>query len=173
SPRARSTSTVPRPRAGSCARSSGRMPIWCSGCRTSSRRSGRGCLRRVPRARAGCSRAAPPPRAAGAAPPPAGPAPPPAEPGPPTTPDEAVQSPPRPPRSPRPPRGPGRRENDRVRFGGSVTVAEGETIFGDAVAIGGTVRVDGVVTDNAVAIGGDLVLGPNADVRGDAVVVGG
>ena len=50
---------------------------------------------------------------------------------------------------------------------------EGETIFGDAVAIGGTVRIDGTVTDNAVAIGGDLVLGPNADVQGDAVVVGG
>ena len=98
---------------------------------------------------------------------------PPAELGPPGTPDEAVQSPPRRQRPPRPPRRPGSRENDRVRFGGSVTVEEGETIFGDAVAIGGAVRIDGIVTENAVAIGGDLVLGPNADVQGDAVVVGG
>jgi hypothetical protein len=54
-----------------------------------------------------------------------------------------------------------------------VTVEEGETVYGDAVAIGGSVRVDGTVTDNAVAVGGDLVLGPKADVQGDAVVVGG
>ena len=54
-----------------------------------------------------------------------------------------------------------------------MTVEEGETIYGDAVAIGGSVRIDGTVTDNAVAIGGNLVLGPNADVQGDAVVVGG
>jgi len=89
----------------------------------------------------------------------------------PNPPDAAV--PPPPPLRPLPPRRPGNRENDRVRFGGSVTVEEGETIYGDAVAIGGSVRVDGTVTDNAVAVGGNLVLGPKADVRGDAVVVGG
>jgi hypothetical protein len=95
----------------------------------------------------------------------------PAEPEAPTPPDAAVP-PPRPPLRPVP-RRPGYRENDRVRFGGSVNVGEGETIYGDAVAIGGSVRVDGTVTDNAVAVGGNLVLGPKADVRGDAVVVGG
>jgi hypothetical protein len=91
----------------------------------------------------------------------------------PNPPDAAIPPPARPPLRPLPPRRPGYRENDRVRFGGSVTVEEGETIYGDAVAIGGSVRVDGTVTDNAVAVGGNLVLGPKADVRGDAVVVGG
>ncbi|MEO8257839.1 MAG: hypothetical protein ABI868_10890 [Acidobacteriota bacterium] len=98
------------------------------------------------------------------------------EPGQPNPPGEAVPAPSRParPQRPRrPPRGFGDRENDRVRFGGSVRVEAGETVDGDAVAIGGSVRIDGIVTDNAVAIGGDLVLGPDADVRGDAVVVGG
>jgi hypothetical protein len=62
---------------------------------------------------------------------------------------------------------------DRVRFGGSVTVNEGEEVRGDAVAIGGSVNVDGHVTGNAVSIGGSLTLGPHADVDGDAVVIGG
>ena len=74
-------------------------------------------------------------------------------------------------RRPRP-RG-GDRDQDRVRFGGSVTVNEGETVTGDAVAIGGSVRVDGTITGNAVAIGGGLELGPHADVQGDAVSIGG
>jgi hypothetical protein len=67
----------------------------------------------------------------------------------------------------------GDRDQDRVRFGGSVVVNEGETLTGDAVAIGGSVRIDGTVTGDAVAIGGGLELGPHADVRGDAVSVGG
>jgi hypothetical protein len=94
----------------------------------------------------------------------------------PTPPAEAEAPPPgtgRLPLPPRPPRRRGSRENDRVRFGGSVTVNENETIYGDAVAIGGSLRVDGTVTDNAVAIGGNLELGPKADIQGDAVVLGG
>jgi hypothetical protein len=63
--------------------------------------------------------------------------------------------------------------NDRVRFGGSVTVNQDEIVEGDVVAIGGSVRVDGQVTGNAVAIGGSLALGPKADVEGDAVIIGG
>jgi hypothetical protein len=63
--------------------------------------------------------------------------------------------------------------NDRVRFGGSVAVNQDEVVDGDVVAIGGSVRVDGQVTGNAVAIGGNLALGPRADVQGDAVVIGG
>jgi hypothetical protein len=63
--------------------------------------------------------------------------------------------------------------NDRVRFGGSVTVNQDEVVDGDVVAIGGSVRVDGQVTGNAVAIGGSLALGPKADVQGDAVIIGG
>jgi hypothetical protein len=62
---------------------------------------------------------------------------------------------------------------DRVRFGGSVSVAEGESVRGDVVAIGGAVRIDGEVTGNAVAIGGGLELGPNANLHGDAVSIGG
>jgi hypothetical protein len=62
---------------------------------------------------------------------------------------------------------------DRVRFGGSVAVAEGEVVSGDVVAIGGAVHIDGEVTGNAVAIGGGLDLGPHANVHGDAVSVGG
>lgn len=63
--------------------------------------------------------------------------------------------------------------NDRVRFGGNVTVDEGEVIDGDVVAIGGSTRVNGEVTGNAVAIGGGLELGPGANVHGDAVSIGG
>ena len=65
-----------------------------------------------------------------------------------------------------------RRQRDRVRFGGSVTVNEGEVIDGDAVAIGGSVRVDGEVRGNAVGIGGGVDLGPHADVAGDVVSIG-
>jgi hypothetical protein len=93
-------------------------------------------------------------------------------------------APPAPPSAPGPPApaGPERRrrrprgedrDQDRVRFGRSVTVNEGETVTGDAVAIGGSVRVDGTVTGDAVAIGGGLELGPHADVLGDAVSIGG
>jgi hypothetical protein len=81
------------------------------------------------------------------------------------------QAPPGPERRRRP-RGEGR-DQDRVRFGGGVTVNEGETVTGDAVAIGGSVRVDGTVTGDVVAIGGGLELGPHADVLGDAVSIGG
>jgi hypothetical protein len=62
---------------------------------------------------------------------------------------------------------------DQVKFGGSVTVNEGEVVEGDVVAVGGSVRVDGQVTGNAVAIGGSMTLGPKAEVKGDAVVIGG
>jgi len=86
---------------------------------------------------------------------------PPAAPAPP-----AVPAPPVPPEEPH-------HEGDRVRFGGSVSVAEGERVVGDAVAIGGSVTVNGEVTGDAVAIGGSLDLGPRAWVHGDAVTIGG
>ena len=69
-----------------------------------------------------------------------------------------------------PPRASGR---DSVRIGGSVTVAEGEVVNGDAVAIGGSAHVSGEVRGDVVAIGGDVDLGPQAIVSGDVVVVGG
>jgi len=66
-----------------------------------------------------------------------------------------------------------RRNGDRVRFGGDVTVDAGEAIDGDVVSIGGNVRVDGEVRGDVVAVGGNLTLGPEAVVGGDATVVGG
>lgn len=75
-----------------------------------------------------------------------------------------------------PPRRSGRRRNrggDIVRFGGTVNVAEGETIPGDVVVIGGSARVHGTVNGELVVVGGSLELGPKADVDGDVVVVGG
>ncbi|PWT82309.1 MAG: hypothetical protein C5B57_08870 [Blastocatellia bacterium] len=97
--------------------------------------------------------------------------------------------PPSPPESPRPSARPpnpnpdldpfsrsrrrGRNGGDRVRFGGNVTVQEGEEVRGDAVAIGGSVNINGRVSGDAVSVGGSLMLGPHADVDGDAVVIGG
>ena len=60
-----------------------------------------------------------------------------------------------------------------MRFGGDVTVERNERLEGDAVAIGGSVTVNGEVTGDATSIGGTLTLGPDAVVRGDAVSVGG
>ena len=75
-------------------------------------------------------------------------------------------------------RGPFGRRNggnsgDRVRFGGTITVNEGETVEGDVVVIGGFARVMGRVTGEVVVVGGSAELGPKADVTGDVVVVGG
>jgi len=74
-------------------------------------------------------------------------------------------------------RGPfGRRggnSGDRVRFGGTITVNEGDTVEGDVVVIGGFARVMGRVTGEVVVVGGSAELGPKADVTGDVVVVGG
>ena len=61
---------------------------------------------------------------------------------------------------------------DRTQVGGSVTVAEGETVK-SAVAVGGSVRVDGTVLQDAVAVGGSVKLGPKAVVKHDVVSVGG
>jgi hypothetical protein len=60
-----------------------------------------------------------------------------------------------------------------VRFGGTITVNEGETVEGDVVVIGGMARVNGRVTGEVVVVGGSAQLGPTADVTGDVVVVGG
>ncbi|MGE3841995.1 MAG: hypothetical protein AB7I50_10440 [Vicinamibacterales bacterium] len=66
-----------------------------------------------------------------------------------------------------------RHDDVRVHIGGDVTVAEGEHVREDAVAILGAVRVNGEVDGDVVAIGGDVLLGPHAIVRGDTTVVGG
>lgn len=70
-------------------------------------------------------------------------------------------------------RGGGQEGNtDRVRFGGDVRVDSGEGV-GSAVAIGGSLNVDGILHGDAVAIGGSVTLGPHAVVKGDAVAIGG
>ena len=60
-----------------------------------------------------------------------------------------------------------------MRFGGTVTVNEGETVDGDVVVIGGFARVMGRVNGEVVVVGGSAEFGPKADVTGDVVVVGG
>jgi hypothetical protein len=78
---------------------------------------------------------------------------------------------------------------ERVRFGGSIVVEKDE-LAEEAVAIGGSVRVDGEVSRDAVAVGGPVRinghvggnvtsvggtvhLGPEAVVEGDVTSVGG
>jgi cytoskeletal protein CcmA (bactofilin family) len=77
----------------------------------------------------------------------------------------------------------------RVKFGGSILV-EKEELAEEAVAIGGSVRVDGEVSrdvvalggpartngrvgGNVVSVGGSVFLGPNAVVEGDVSSTGG
>ncbi|HXQ80143.1 MAG TPA: RDD family protein [Opitutaceae bacterium] len=81
-------------------------------------------------------------------------------------------------------------EDDRVSVGGATYVGAKETVEGNAVAVMGSVTVDGTVNGNAVAVMGtntingtvrgnavavlgDLNLGPKARLDGNAVSVGG
>ncbi|HEX7180955.1 MAG TPA: polymer-forming cytoskeletal protein [Thermoanaerobaculia bacterium] len=77
----------------------------------------------------------------------------------------------------------------RVKFGGGITVEEGEVveeavvILGsvrvdgevsrDVAAVGGSVTVNGRVDGNVVAVGGSVHLGPDAEILGDVTSVGG
>ena len=61
---------------------------------------------------------------------------------------------------------------DKVRIGGNVVVEEGTEVK-DAVAVGGSVTVNGKVRDSAVAVGGSVILGPDAVVGKDVVSIGG
>jgi hypothetical protein len=66
------------------------------------------------------------------------------------------------------------RGDDRVAIGArGVTVEAGEIVRGNAVAIGGHLRVLGEVRGDAVSIGGGVELGPRAVVGRNVVVVGG
>jgi hypothetical protein len=62
---------------------------------------------------------------------------------------------------------------DRVRIFGDVAVNDGERVGGAAVAVMGSVRIDGEVDQDVVAVLGSVELGPRAVVRGDVVTVGG
>jgi hypothetical protein len=61
----------------------------------------------------------------------------------------------------------------RVRIFGDVFVNEDESIRDQAVAVIGSVRIDGEVGQEVVAVLGSVDLGPKAVVRGDVVSVGG
>jgi hypothetical protein len=61
----------------------------------------------------------------------------------------------------------------RVRLGGSIIVAEDESVTGAVVAIAGDVEVNGRVREAVVAVGGDVRLGPKAEIDGDVTTVGG
>ena len=61
---------------------------------------------------------------------------------------------------------------DKIRIGGDVVVDEGTEVK-DAVAVGGSVTVNGKVRDSAVAVGGSVILGPNAVIGNDVVSIGG
>jgi hypothetical protein len=62
---------------------------------------------------------------------------------------------------------------DIVRFGQDVVVAEGDSVEGNVVAIGGCITVNGKVTGDCVTIGGCINLGPKGVIEGDGVSVGG
>ncbi len=62
---------------------------------------------------------------------------------------------------------------DRVNVFGDVHVREDEEIGGEAVAVIGDAKIDGVVRGQVVAVLGSVELGPKAVVNGDVVSVGG
>ena len=61
----------------------------------------------------------------------------------------------------------------RIGIGKSIHVPYDEEVQDAVVVIGGSLRVDGRVRNDAVVIGGNLDLGPQSEIRGDVVVVGG
>jgi hypothetical protein len=65
-----------------------------------------------------------------------------------------------------------RRQGTRFRLGSDVVVREHERV-GEAVAVFGSVNVDGQVDRDVVAVFGSVTLGPRASVRGDVTAVGG
>jgi len=65
------------------------------------------------------------------------------------------------------------RQGDVVKFGQSIHVGPGEVVEGSAVAIGGSIIVDGTVRGPAVAIGGGVTVTNTGVVEEDAVAIGG
>jgi hypothetical protein len=63
--------------------------------------------------------------------------------------------------------------NDVMQTNADIFIKEGETIRGDAVAIMGSVHVDGTVKGDVVSVGGSVIAGPKAVIKGDVVCIGG
>ncbi len=61
---------------------------------------------------------------------------------------------------------------DRIRIGGDVRVRESDAVH-NVVAVFGTARIDGYVSEDVVAVAGDVRLGPRSVVRGTVTSVGG
>src|ERR1044071_6359662 len=63
-------------------------------------------------------------------------------------------------------------QSGRVQMRGDVVIKEGEVVD-QAVAVMGSVLVNGTVRENAVSLIGDIAVGPKGIVEGDVVTVGG
>jgi len=63
--------------------------------------------------------------------------------------------------------------NSQTKVGGSIEVPADTEVSGDAVAVGGSVTVNGHVTGEAVAVGGSVNVNPGGRVDGNATSVGG
>lgn len=77
-----------------------------------------------------------------------------------------------PPTPPVPPRHRGHSADDRVSFGQSIHLSADESAR-DVVCIGCSIELEGHATGDAVAVGGSVRIGPGATVEGNAVAVGG
>jgi hypothetical protein len=62
---------------------------------------------------------------------------------------------------------------DLVKFGKDITIEESEKVPGDVVALGGDVRVNGLVEGDVVSIGGDIRVSSTGIIEKDAVSIGG
>jgi hypothetical protein len=96
----------------------------------------------------------------------------PGAPSPPVEPQPPLEKPSGAPRDTPPPERTRYSSGDRVRIFGNVVVREDERIH-QAVAVMGSARIDGEVSDQVVAVLGSIELGPHAVVGGDVVSVGG
>ena len=60
-----------------------------------------------------------------------------------------------------------------VRFGSDITVGPTQSVQGDVMSMGGSVRVEGTVHGSVTSMGGDVTLEPGSRVDGDVVCMGG
>jgi len=71
-------------------------------------------------------------------------------------------------------RGPYREKGvDIVKFGKSVFVAKDEIVRGDLVVFAGNAIIEGRVTGNVFVVGGNIRLRSGAEIKGDAMIIGG